>query len=247
MRKSARFRSKRDGRDSGGSGGTSPPPAPDEEKLSVAVRAAQDGDDEAFRVIYRMVQPGLLRYLRVLVGDDAEDVASETWLQIVRDLGRFHGDADGFRGWAATIGRHRAVDHLRRQRRRPRTEGMDPLVAVPADSDTAGSALEAVATDQALAMIAALPRDQAEAVLLRVVMGLDARTAAEVLGKRPGAVRTAAYRGLRRLAANLPAPAADHPPAGPQDRSAVRSEGQGGGIGSGGVTSSTSSTLGSTG
>jgi RNA polymerase sigma-70 factor, ECF subfamily len=34
-------------------------------------------------------------------------------------------------------------------------------------------------------------------------MGLDAKTAAKVLGKHSGAVRTAAYRGLRRLAAYL--------------------------------------------
>jgi RNA polymerase sigma-70 factor (ECF subfamily) len=45
-----------------------------------------------------------------------------------------------------------------------------------------------------------LPPDQAEAVLLRAVVGLDAGTAARVLGKRPGAIRTAAYRGLRTLA-----------------------------------------------
>ncbi|MGP4083192.1 RNA polymerase sigma factor, partial [Streptomyces sp. KR55] len=40
----------------------------------------------------------------------------------------------------------------------------------------------------------------AEAVVLRVVVGLDAKTAAETLGKRAGAVRTAAHRGLKRLA-----------------------------------------------
>jgi len=40
-------------------------------------------------------------------------------------------------------------------------------------------------------------------VLLRVVVGLDAASAAEVLGKRSGAVRTAAYRGLKRLAERL--------------------------------------------
>ena len=50
-------------------------------------------------------------------------------------------------------------------------------------------------------------RDQAEAVLLRAVVGLDAATAAEVLGKRPGAVRVAAHRGLRRLARILDAAA----------------------------------------
>ena len=33
-----------------------------------------------------------------------------------------------------------------------------------------------------------------------MVVGLDAKTAAQTLGKRPGAVRTAAHRGLKRLA-----------------------------------------------
>jgi len=173
--------------------------------LSLAVVRAQSGDDEAFCLLYRAVQPGLVRYLRALVGEDADDVASEAWLQIARDLGSFRGDVDGFRGWAATIGRHRAMDHLRKLRRRPVGSPLDDLADLPANDDTAGRALEAVASSEAIAMIAALPRDQAEAVLLRVVMGLDAESAARVLGKRAGAVRTAAYRGLRRLAARLDA------------------------------------------
>jgi RNA polymerase sigma-70 factor (ECF subfamily) len=44
---------------------------------------------------------------------------------------------------------------------------------------------------------------EAEAVLLRAVLGLDAQTAGQVLGKRAGAVRTAAHRGLRTLARQL--------------------------------------------
>src|SRR5215207_1568544 len=181
-----------------------PPTAPGEAGLVTALRRAQAGDEEAFRGLYRAVQPGLLRYLRALVGGDAEDVASETWLQVARDFGSFRGDDDGFRGWVATIGRHRAMDHLRKQQRRPSAAfTIDDLPELPAGDDTAGSALDRVACDEAIAMIAALPRDQAEAVLLRVVMGLDAETAGQVLGKRAGAVRTAAYRGLRRLATRL--------------------------------------------
>src|SRR5262249_44640604 len=124
--------------------------------------------------------------------------------QIARGLSGFRGDLDGFRGWAATIGRNRALDHLRQQRRRPRPDhrehAVDQLVDLPAAHDTAGAALEPISTHAALALSARLPRDQGEAVLLRVVMGLDATSAAKVLGKRAGAVRTAAYRGLRRLA-----------------------------------------------
>jgi RNA polymerase sigma-70 factor, ECF subfamily len=185
--------------------------------LSDAVSQAQRGNEDAFRQIYRTVQPGLLRYLRGLVGDDAEDVASEAWSQIARDLGNFRGDGDGFRGWAATIARHRALDHLRQQRRRPMaTASTDDLTELAGGEDTVARAMESVSTDSAIALIATLPRDQAEAVLLRVVMGLDVATVAQVLGKRPGAVRTATHRGLRRLADRLADRNAARP-AGPDD------------------------------
>jgi RNA polymerase sigma-70 factor (ECF subfamily) len=93
------------------------------------------------------------------------------------------------------------MDHLRRLRRRPETTHSDDALADLADlADTSASAAYAIATDRALALISSLPRAQAEAVFLRVVVGLDTPSAAKVLGKRPGAVRTATHRGLRRLA-----------------------------------------------
>ncbi|MEN8653695.1 RNA polymerase sigma factor [Streptomyces sp. 21So2-11] len=179
----------------------------DDAELTTAVLAAQDGDEEAFRAVYRSVHPRLLGYIRTLVGDsEAEDVASESWLQITRDLERFSGDADRFRGWAARIARNRALDHIRMRGRRPAVGGDETeLAGRPGESDTAGEAMEALATGRTLALIAQLPQDQAEAVVLRVVVGLDAKSAAETLGKRPGAVRTAAHRGLKRLAELLAA------------------------------------------
>src|SRR6266540_4328834 len=66
--------------------------------------------------------------------------------------------------------------------------------------DRVGDLDEAVAAERALAVIGTLPRNQAEAVLLRVVVGLDVAGTAKVLGKRPGAARVAALGGLRRLA-----------------------------------------------
>jgi RNA polymerase sigma-70 factor (ECF subfamily) len=177
---------------------------PQDGELAAAVARAQDGDETAFAVAYRIVQPALLGYLRGLVGEDAEDVASEAWLEIARDLGRFQGDGAGFRGWTATIARHRALDHLRRQRVRPRAAALDQAALdLPGRHSTHDQVLESLSTERALELVRALPRDQAEAVLLRVVVGLDGPAAARVLGKRPGAVRTAAYRGLKRLARQL--------------------------------------------
>ncbi|MDI3385600.1 RNA polymerase sigma factor [Streptomyces sp. B-S-A8] len=183
----------------------------DDAELTAAVLAAQNGDETAFRTVYRTVHPRLLGYIRTLVGEpDAEDVASEAWLQIARDLHRFEGDADRFRGWAARIARNRALDHIRMRGRRPAIGGDETeLTGKPADADTASEAMEALATGDTLALISQLPQDQAEAVVLRVVVGLDAKSAAATLGKRPGAVRTAAHRGLKKLAELLGADAAD--------------------------------------
>ncbi|MGV4889011.1 RNA polymerase sigma factor [Streptomyces viridosporus] len=175
-------------------------------ELGAAVARAQEGDEAAFAVAYRLVHPALLAYVRGLVGDDAEDVMSDAWLEIARDLGRFKGEGAGFRGWTATIARHRALDHLRRQRVRPRPSALEQdVLELPGPQSTHDQAMEALSTEHALALVGELPRDQAEAVLLRVVVGLDGPAAARVLGKRPGAVRTAAYRGLKRLAERLSA------------------------------------------
>ncbi|MFE9804994.1 RNA polymerase sigma factor [Streptomyces sp. NPDC005227] len=189
-----------------GQGGEPRRAQPYDGELGVAVARAQEGDEAAFAVAYRMVQPGLLGYLRGIVGDDAEDVASEAWLEIARDLGRFRGDGAGFRGWTATIARHRALDHLRRLKARPRGTPIEQdVLELPGRHSTHDEALETLSTEYALELVAGLPRDQAEAVLLRVVVGLDGPAAARVLGKRPGAVRTSAHRGLRRLARLLEA------------------------------------------
>jgi RNA polymerase sigma-70 factor (ECF subfamily) len=171
------------------------------DELSAAVEGARRGDSESFRILYREAQPRLLRYLSFLVGAEAEDIASETWLHVARDLGKFRGGHDDFRGWVTTIARNRAMDHVRRVNRQP------PAVPVPLEElaffagreDTEDRAIEAITTEAALGLIAALPRDQAEAVLLRAVVGLDAKRAAQVAGKRPGAIRMAAYRGLKTI------------------------------------------------
>jgi RNA polymerase sigma-70 factor (ECF subfamily) len=174
-------------------------------RFTHTVNCMLEGDERSFVAVYRAIQPALMRYLTALVGPvEAEDVASETWAQACRDLTTFRGDGDGFWGWVTTIGRHRALDHLRARGRRPVAAlRVEELLEHPRGDDAAASALESLATRAALGLIATLPQDQAEAVLLRAVMGLNAKTAGLVLGKRPGAVRSSAYRGLRALSARI--------------------------------------------
>ena len=176
-----------------------------DEEIAAALRAATSGDESGIAVLWRALQPAVLRYLRVVVGDAAEDVASETWLQAVRGLHTFVGDARAFRVWLFRIARHRGIDERRRQGRR-REDALE-LVGEVADRsaaarDVAQDAIEANELKWALRLIAQLPPDQGEAVMLRVVAGLDVAQTAQVLQKRPGAVRVATMRGLRKLAAD---------------------------------------------
>ncbi len=83
---------------------------------------AQGGDEEAVARLFRDLQPLLLRYLRVTVAPGAaEDVAGDTWLDVVAGLDRFSGGEMQFRAWLFTIARLRAIDAARARERRPRT------------------------------------------------------------------------------------------------------------------------------
>jgi RNA polymerase sigma-70 factor, ECF subfamily len=170
--------------------------------------AAAGGDELAFGRLWHDLQPRLLRYFMVASPTAAEDLASETWLGVVRGLHRFQGNEPAFRAWVFTIARHQALDWRRRGARRV-TEDLPVtgLVEQAAPDDPAAEAIEGFTTRSALAEVATLPPDQAEAIVLRVVAGLDVQRVAEIMGKRPGTVRVLTHRGLRQLAERLGAAA----------------------------------------
>jgi RNA polymerase sigma-70 factor (ECF subfamily) len=189
--------------------------------LSAALARASAGDEAGFLELWRALQPRLLRFLRVLGCEDPDDVASETWLQVVRDLPSFAGGEEDFRRWLFTIGRHRAIDAARARSRRPAaaaSAGLDILADTQVVED---QVLDALSARQAVAILAVLSPDQAEAVALRVIAGLETPDVARILGKSAGAVRVALHRGLRALASNPSVRAlAGH---GPGDMTATRS------------------------
>ena len=172
--------------------------------FDAVLASASGGDEHAFAILWRDLQPALLRYLRVIAPAACEDLASETWLEVARGLSRFQGNEVGFRSWVFTVARHRTVDWRRREARHPSIPlPPEEVPERPGPSDAADPVLEAISTRAALALIAELPPDQAEVVTLRVVAGLDVAQVAEIVGKRAGAVRVLAHRGLRRLAERL--------------------------------------------
>ena len=167
------------------------------------VLAAQVGDEEAFARLWREFQPGLLRYLRIKAAPVAEDLAADIWLRVLRALPTFEGDERGFRGWLYTTARNRLTDWYRNGERRPDLIEYSSLVLLPAVNNVEEEAAERSATDEAVALIGELPPDQAEAVMLRIVAGMDVARVAALMERSPGSVRVLCHRGLRRLEQRL--------------------------------------------
>ena len=168
------------------------------------LRAAQEGEEWALAHLYRDGHPRLLRYLRARSALEAEDLAADVWLEAATGLARFRGDDVDFRRWLFTIARRRLLDRQRREaRRRTDVTAAETLAALPAPDDPEAEALDAIATEAALRRVAALPPDQADVILLRVVAGLPVEDVAAILGKRAGNVRVLQHRALARLAKQL--------------------------------------------
>lgn len=173
-------------------------------EFPAVLRAAAQGDESAFGRLWHDLQPRLLRYFMVSAPAAAEDLASETWLGVVRGIDRFHGNEPAFRAWVFTIARHELFDWRRRGARRvPEDLPAAGPVEQAAPDDPSAAAVEGFSTRAALALIATLPPDQAEAIVLRVVAGLEVERVAAIMDKRPGTVRVLTHRGLRRLAERL--------------------------------------------
>ena len=171
------------------------------EAFESVLSGAQAGAPWALTILYTELHPRVLRYLSVREPAEAEDLASEVWLDVAAGIGRFRGNEDGFRAWVFTIARRRLLDHRRRASvRREKPVPLDLLGGDRGIGNAEGDALASIEADAALALITTLPPDQCDVVLLRVIGDLSVADVAKILGKRPGAIRALQYRALKQLA-----------------------------------------------
>jgi RNA polymerase sigma-70 factor (ECF subfamily) len=173
--------------------------------LQLLVLRCQAGDERAFAKLMDSFGGRTLRYLRGLVGQDAEDVQQEVWLTVYRGLSALVNPG-AFRTWLFRTTRHRAIDFLRRKKREMELIDDVPIEAVDL-SDDAGEELIDVSDIARLdAALAAMPPPQREVLLLRYRDALSYAEIALVVGCPIGTVRTRLYHARRRLNERLNLP-----------------------------------------
>jgi RNA polymerase sigma-70 factor (ECF subfamily) len=171
------------------------------ERFDAALAAAQAGDESGMTALFRSLHPHLLRYLRAKDPAAAEDLASEVWIGVWSGIGSFRGDERAFRAWVFTIAARRLTDHRRRAGRLRAEPGPGPLLTdAPAPDDPAALVTDGLTAQEAVRrMVAGLPPDQAEVLLLRVVADLDVAEVARIMGRTEVSVRVLQHRALKRL------------------------------------------------
>jgi RNA polymerase sigma-70 factor (ECF subfamily) len=169
------------------------------------LEAAQRGDQGAISVLYRDVNPRLLRFLSARVPGASDDLAADVWLAVAKQLTKFQGDESAWIGFLFTIARRQIASHWRRDRRRRTTPAAPETFAKePARSDTEEEALRSTRTAEVVSLVLQhLSGDQADVVLLRLVAGLDIEVVAQIMDKSVGSVRVLQHRAVKRLASVL--------------------------------------------
>ena len=172
------------------------------EDFDRVLEAARVGDEDAAAVLFSALHPPLLRYLRWREPSAADDLAAETWLALAEALDRFEGGEQDLRAWLFSVARRRLADYRRRgARRRTDPVSTDVLAESVVADDHAEHTVGSLSAQQALrTLVADLSPDQAEILVLRVLGGFSVEEVAAILGMRPGTVRMAQHRALKRLA-----------------------------------------------
>jgi RNA polymerase sigma factor (sigma-70 family) len=173
------------------------------ERFSSLLEAAREGSEVAWQELYSGLAPMVLGYLRANGAPDPEDVLSEVFLQVARDIARFEGEEPGFRSWVFTIAHHRLIDARRHSARRPIELSAEPPEPTERADDAADEALAKIGVQEVQRVLGALSDDQRAVVLLRVIGDLSIEDVAKAVGKRPGAVKALQRRGLAAVKREL--------------------------------------------
>jgi RNA polymerase sigma-70 factor, ECF subfamily len=134
-------------------------------------------------------------YLAWFTGDRfaAEDLTGETFERALRLWHRFDERRGSVRTWLCQVARTVALDHFRSERRRVRRE---QLAAVP---EVFEERIAEGLSPELEAALLGLSAGEREVIALRVVLELDAGTAARVLGISPTNCTTRLSRALKKL------------------------------------------------
>jgi RNA polymerase sigma-70 factor (ECF subfamily) len=179
------------------------------------VRRTQDGDAEAFGLLYDRYVDTVYRFVYYRLGDrtQAEDLTSETFLRALRRISTVHEQGRDIGAWLITIARNLVLDHVKSAHYRlsvPTEEIVEAHLEQAGDT-TAAAVLAGIDQRALFEAVRRLSPEQQESIVLRFFQGLSLAETAEIMGRNAGAVKALQHRGMQRLYVLLSSPAPEPP------------------------------------
>ena len=170
------------------------------------VRAAQEGDAEAFGRLYDHYVSMVHRYVYYRVGDraTAEDVTSETFVRALRRIDSLSFQGRDVGAWLVTIARNIIFDHVKSSRYRLEVTTADMRDADRVTDGPEDAVVQRLTNAELVGCLRRLGPEQQECLALRFLHGLSVAETGAIMGKKDGAIKALQHRAVRRLAALLP-------------------------------------------
>jgi RNA polymerase sigma-70 factor (ECF subfamily) len=169
-------------------------------EFEAVLAAARTRAPWALERIYTVLSPAIAGLVRLQGAAEPDDLTSEVFVGVLRNLETFDGDEASFRSWVFTIAYRRLADERRRRLRRPPVESLDDRPDLPAALDVEADADASMATARIRQLCERLVPSQRDVLLLRLFGRLTVDEVARALGRSPGAVKALQRRGYATVA-----------------------------------------------
>lgn len=179
------------------------------------IRAAQQGDQEAFEKLVRAHDEGVLRLAMNLLRspEDARDVYQEAFLRVYRNLHHFRFDSN-FATWLYRIVTNLCLDHLRKRKVRREDSAavetgnglynpIDNLAERRPDTDPQRKLLSQEIHCRIESVLAGLTPRERLVFELRHYQGMRLRHIGEVLGTTEEAAKNCLFRATQKMRSAL--------------------------------------------
>jgi RNA polymerase sigma-70 factor (ECF subfamily) len=162
---------------------------------------------ELIAQLHETLYPRIVRYIAVRIGDfvEAEDLGSEVFVRALRAAEKFQNKEIPIEAWIFRIAHNLVVDHLKAKSRRPKILSIEKEEIVAVDGHDVSEFIEqALDRERDMvavhAAIAQLSEAQQQVLALRFSDAeMTSEQIAQILGKKPTAVREMLSTAIKRL------------------------------------------------
>lgn len=164
------------------------------------ILAAKNGDRAAFAKLYEQNVRQIYAYVRQRVSEDeiAEDMTSDVFVRAIETLDRYEQRGVPFLGWLYHIAHGLVVDYYRRQKKRSTEQPIEDIPLV-AEHNPEAAAFANIRQEDLLQVIRQLTEEQQQVIMLRFIQGYNLSETAELMGKKPNAIKALQFRAVRAL------------------------------------------------